>query len=393
MSTKMMQERAQHIERMRTILNTAEAENRDLTDGERAEYEAAESRQAQIVNLLKRGETLKNLETDLEAISNSATRLRPAQPGVASNFRNSADYISSFDVYARRGLNGCDSRVLNALTVGTNSEGGYIVPTEFETTLLAALQDINEIRQYANVIQTGSTRDIPVESSLGTAAWTAESAAYTESNAAFSQVVLGAHKAATIIKVSEELLQDAFFNVESYLAVNFGKRFGLLEEAAFVNGDGSGKPTGIVPGSSLGVSAAGAAAITANELIDLYHALGRPYRRNAVWMMADSTAKLIRKLVDGNSQYLWQPGLVAGQPDTLLGRPVVVSTAMPAATTGLKSIVFGDMSYYTIADRSGVAVQRLNELYAANGQVGFRAFKRTEGKVTLSAAIKHLVQA
>ena len=110
-------------------------------------------------------------------------------------------------------------------------------------------------------------------------------------------------------------------------------------------------------------------------------------------MMNDSTAKLIRKLKDGDSQYLWQPGLQAGQPDVLLGRPVVVSSAMPAATTGLKSVVFGDLSYYTIADRANTAVQRLNELYAANGQIGFRAFKRTEGKVTLSSAIKHLIQA
>jgi HK97 family phage major capsid protein len=148
-----------------------------------------------------------------------------------------------------------------------------------------------------------------------------------------------------------------------------------------------------VPGSSLGKTAAGAAAITADELIDLYHALSRPYRKNAVWMMADATAKMIRKLKDTTNQYLWQPGLQAGQPDTLFGRPVIVSDSMPAATTGLKSVVFGDLSYYTVADRQGVTVQRLNELYAATGQVGFRAYKRTDGKVTLSSAIKHLIQA
>lgn len=391
--SNLLAERGQCVDRMREILNVAEKEGRDLNDGERAEYEAKEARQGEIANLVKRRESLSAVENEVSRPVNDAPALRPVTNAVRGDFRNSADYAAGFDEYARRGKAALDGRVLNALQVGTNSEGGYIVPQEFETKLTAALQDINAVRQWCNVITTASSHNIPTESSLGTAAWTAEEAAYTDSDAAFGQVVLGAHKAATICKVSEELLQDAFFSVESYLATNFGKRFGILEEAAFVNGDGSGKPTGIVGGSSLGVTAAGVAAITADELIDLYHALGRPYRAGAVWLMNDSTAKMVRKLKDGNSQYMWQPGLQAGQPDTLLGRPVIVSTAMPAATTGLKSVVFGDLSYYTIADRSGVAVQRLNELYAANGQVGFRAYKRTDGKVTLSSAIKHLVQA
>lgn len=392
MSTKLMQERGQCVDRMRSLLNTAEAAGRDLAENEQTEYNAMEARQAEIARIVNRSQSLAGIEAEIERPGNAAPALRPAEAG-AMNPRDSASYKEGFNAYARRGLNGCDHRILNALQVGTNSEGGYIVPTEFETQLTMALQDINEIRRYATVINTASTRNIPVESSLGAAAWTAEEAAFTDADVAFSQVVLGAHKAATICKVSEELLQDAFFNVESYLAGAFGKRFGILEEAAFVAGDGSGKPTGIVPSSGLGVTAAGAAAITTDEIIGLYHALGRPYRARATWMMADATAMLIRKLKDSTNQYLWQPGLQAGQPDTLLGRPVLVSSSVPAATTGLKSMVFGDLSYYTIADRSGVAVQRLNELYAANGQVGFRAFKRTEGKVTLAAAFKHLIQA
>lgn len=393
MSTQLLHERGQCVARMRELLNVAEKAGRDLSEGEQTEYSAKEARQTEIANLVKRGDSLRGLESEMERPVDVVNPLRPVDNAPPVNFRNSADYVSGFDVYARRGMNGCDMRVLNALQVGTNSEGGYIVPTEFETALIKTLQDINEVRQYASVIQTGSSRNIPVEASLGTAAWTAEEAAYTDSDAAFGQVILGAHKAATICKVSEELLQDAFFGVEAYLAENFGKRFGILEEAAFVNGDGSGKPTGIVQGSSLGKTAATNAAVTADELIDLYHSLSRPYRRNAVWLLNDSTAKMIRKLKDTTNQYLWQPGLQAGMPDTLFGRPVVVSSAMPAVATVAKSVIFGDLSNYTIADRSGVAVQRLNELYAANGQVGFRAFKRTEGKVTNSAAIKHLVHA
>lgn len=390
--SNLLAERGQCVDRMRSILNVAEKEGRDLNEGERAEYEAKESRQAEIANLVNRKKSLDGLAADLDRPMDTVPGLRP-QDAPKGGFRNAAEYKGGFDSYLRNGKAALDGQFLNALQVGTNSEGGYIVPESFETQLTAALQDINEVRQWCNVITTASTQNIPTESSLGSAAWTAEEAAYTDSDAAFGQVVLGAHKAATICKVSEELLMDAFFSVEGYLATNFGKRFGILEEAAFIAGDGSGKPSGIIPNASAGVTAAGVAAITGDELIDLYHSLARPYRKGAVWLMADATAKMIRKLKDSDGQYMWQPGLQAGQPDTLLGRPVVVSNSVPAATAGLKSVAFGDLSYYTIADRSGVAVQRLNELYAANGQVGFRAFKRTEGKVTLSAAIKVLTQA
>jgi len=389
---KLLTERGQCVNQMRELLNRAEKEGRDLSAEEQTEYGRLEARQDEIANLAKRAEQIAALEAQLDRPVNAAPRLAPTTDKPV-HFRNSAEYADALSSYFRRGANGIDGRVQNALQVGTDSEGGYIVPQEFDTKLVAALQDINEIRNLVTVIQTASDRNIPVESTLGTASWTAEEAAYTESDAAFGRVTLSDYKLGTIIKVSEELLRDAFFDVQGYLATNFGKRFGLAEESAFVAGDGSGKPTGIVPGSTLGVTAAGTAAITADELIDLYHSLARPYRANATFMMADATAKMVRKLKDSNGVYIWQPGLQAGQPDVLLGRRVVVSTAMPAATTGLKSVVFGDLSYYTVADRQGTVVQRLNELYAANGQVGFRGYRRMDGKVTLSAAIKHLIQA
>lgn len=390
---KLLAERGQCIDAMRALLNKAEAAGRDLSADEQTEYNRHEARQDEIGNLAKRAEKFGQLDAEVGQAVNTVTKLAVAADGT-KNFRNSAEYKEALDVVLRRGSAGIlDPRIHNALQVGTNSEGGYVVPQEFEKTLLTALQDINEVRQWCNVISTASQHHIPVESTLGAAAWTAEEAAFNESDAAFGRVTLNDYKATTIIKVADELLKDAMFDMQGYLATNFGKRFGILEEAAFVNGDGSSKPTGIVPGASAGKTAAGAAAITTDELIDLYHALNRPYRKNAVWLMADGTAKLLRKLKDSTNQYLWQPGLVAGQPDTLLGRPVIVSNAMPAATTGLKSVVFGDLSYYTIADRQGVTVQRLNELYAATGQVGFRAFKRVDAKVTLSEAIKYLIQA
>ena len=392
-----LQERGKVVKQMQDMLNAAETEGRDLTAEESAKFDELDKTQDSLKQQADRIHKAQLADKELEDFyHNSPVRIIPDNAAGGDDERGpyaNKAYGNAFDKYARVGKAALDGGYLNALQVGTDSEGGYIVPEEFETQLVEALQDINEVRVWANVISTAGDRNIPVESTLGTAAWTAEEAAYSESDAAFGQVVLNAYKLTTIIKVSEELLQDAFFDLQGYLARNFGKRFGLAEETAFVNGSGSGQPTGMIDGSQAGVTAAGAAAITADELIELYHSLKRPYRKNAVFIMKDSTVELIRKLKDGDSQYLWQPGLQAGQPDRLLGRPLISSDGMEAATTGLKSVLFCDPSYYTIADRSNMVLQRLNELYAANGQVGFRMFKRTDGKVTLAEAFKHLVQA
>lgn len=395
-SADLLQKRGEVIDQMQNMLKLAETENRDLTSDEQAKYEAMNNDIDTLKQRADRLDRVANVAADLDELRNAPKRpVVDAQDGTVKRPFASSDYKASFDAYTRLGRNGVDHNILNALQVGTDSEGGFIVPEEFETMLVEYLQDINPMRAFVTVVNTASDRNIPVESTLGTASWTAEEAAYSESDAAFGQVVLGAHKLGTIVKVSEELLQDAFFDVQTYLARNFSKRFGIAEEAAFVNGDGSGKPSGIVGASGEGVTATGAAAITSDEIIDLFHAVPRQYRNNAgsAWLMNDSTAKLIRKLKDGDNQYLWQPGLQAGQPDVILGRPVVVSTAMPAPTTGNKSIVFGDMAGYVVADRQGTAVQRLNELYAANGQVGFRAWKRMDGKAVDATGLKHLVQA
>ena len=222
-----------------------------------------------------------------------------------------------------------------------------------------------------------------------------EEGAYTESDDSFAQVSIGAYKLGTMIKVSEELLNDSVFDLESYIAREFARRIGTKEEEAFFTGDGTGKPLGILAasgGAETGVTAASATAVTADELMDLFYSLKSPYRKNAVWILNDSTIKAIRKLKDNNGQYLWQPSLVAGTPDTILGRPVKTSAYMPAIAAGAKTIAFGDFSYYWIADRQGRSFKRLNELYAANGQVGFLGSQRVDGKMILPEAVKVLVQ-
>ena len=287
-------------------------------------------------------------------------------------------------------------QVVNALQIGTDSEGGYLVPDEYERTLVEALEEENVFRQLAKVIRTSSgDRKIPVVATKGTASWIDEEGAYLESDDAFGQVSIGAYKVGTMIKISEELLNDSVFDLEAYISREFARRIGAKEEEAFFTGDGSGKPLGVLAatgGAETGVTAASATAITADELIDLFYSLKAPYRRNAVWVLNDSTIKAIRKLKDNQGQYLWQPSLTAGAPDLLLGKPVRTSAYMPAIAADAKTVAFGDFSYYWIADRQGRSFKRLNELYAATGQVGFLASQRVDGKLVLPEAIKVLAQ-
>ena len=285
-------------------------------------------------------------------------------------------------------------QVVDALRIGADTEGGYLVPDEYERTLVEALQEENIFRGLAHIIRTASgERKIPVVSSKGTASWIEEGGAFPESDDAFGQVTIGAYKLGTTIKVSEELLNDSVFDLESYIAREFARRIGSKEEEAFFSGDGSGKPLGVLAdkgGAEVGVTAASATAITADELLDLYYSLFSPYRKKAVWVVNDSTIKAIRKLKDNNGQYLWQPGLTANAPDTILGRPVKTSAFMPSIAAGAKSIIFGDFNYYWIADRQGRTFKRLNELYATTGQVGFLASQRVDGKLILPEALKVL---
>lgn len=381
-------QRATLVNQWRQVLDKAEAESRALSSDEKVSIEKIEADIDALKGTIDAREKLAAIDRAIVPESQSTVEK------AVTTEQKDEQYRSAFWGAMRTGN---ASPELRALTVGTDSAGGFTVPDEFRRQMVVALEEENVIRQFATVFQTTSgTMNIPVNSAHGSASWKAEEAAYSLSDETFAEVTLNAWKASTLIKVSEELLHDSAFPLESYLATEFGRRIGALEEAAFINGSGSSQPTGIVGGSTLGKTATGTNVLTADELVDTYHALGRAYRQRAIWLMNDSTVKLIRKLVtgvSGDKTYLWQPGLQNGEPDTLLGRPVIVSSNMPAATTGLKPIVFCDPTYYYIGDRQTISMQRLNELYAANGHVGFRQFKRTDGKLALATAAYHLIMA
>ena len=389
---ELREKRAKLWDSAKAFLDSRRNEQGLLSAEDTATYEKME---ADVVSLGKEIERLERqavLDLELARPTSSAITHRPGQSQEPEKTgRASSEYKAAFWKAMK---NKSSFEVQNALQVGTDSEGGYLVPDEFERTLVEALQEENLFRQLATIITTSSgDRKIPVVASKGTASWVDEEGTIPESDDAFGQVSIGAYKLATMIKVSEELLSDSVFNLERYIAKEFGRRIGAKEEEAFFVGDGTGKPTGIfhsTGGAGVGVTAASASAISIDEIMDLFYSLKSPYRKNAAFVTNDATIKAIRKLKDGNGQYLWQPSVTAGQPDSLLNRPLKTSAYVPVIASAAKTIAFGDFSYYWVADRQGRSFQRLNELFAVTGQVGFKATQRVDGKLILAEAVKVL---
>lgn len=388
-SVELRQKRSELWEKAKLFLDNAKRNGDVLSADDRATYEKMEQEIVDLgkeIGIIERREAL---DLEMSKPTSSPISTNPNAKTEEKTGRSSDEYKKSFWQAMRNKKNPYEA--INALQIGTDSEGGYLVPDEYESTLIEKLHDENVIRQYATVIKSSNgDKKIPVVAGYGEATWTDEEAAYTESDDSFGVITLGAHKLTSIIKVSEELLNDSAFDLEQYISKEFVRRMAAAEENAFINGTGTGRPTGILQTAETGKTTAAAAAITADEVIDLYHSLRSPYRKNAVFIANDSTVKAIRQLKDSNGMYLWQPGLKEGQPDTLIGNRIISSAYMPEIGAGKKPILFGDISYYWIADRQGRTFQRLNELYAETGQVGFRTFQRVDGKLTLAETVKTL---
>ncbi len=388
-SVELRQKRSELWEKAKLFLDNAKRNGDVLSADDRATYEKMEQEIVGLgkeIGIIERREAL---DLEMSKPTSAPISTNPNTKTEEKTGRSSDEYKKSFWLAMRNKKNPYEA--VNALQIGTDSEGGYLVPDEYESTLIEKLHDENIIRQYATVIKSSNgDKKIPVVAGYGEATWTDEEAAYTESDDSFGVITLGAHKLTSIIKVSEELLNDSVFDLEQYISKEFVRRMAAAEENAFINGTGTGRPTGILQTAETGKTTAAAAAITADEVIDLYHSLRSPYRKNAVFIANDSTVKAIRQLKDSNGMYLWQPGLKEGQPDTLIGNRIISSAYMPEIGAGKKPILFGDISYYWIADRQGRTFQRLNELYAETGQVGFRTFQRVDGKLTLAEAVKTL---
>ncbi len=389
--TELRNKRAALWNTMEGFLDTHRNDMGVLSADDDATYTRMEQELDALTNEVKRMERRDAHEAELSKPVSRPITGAPEKPQHADGKtgRASDEYKEDFNRHLR-------GRPLlhNVLSTSPDEDGGYLVPVEYEKELVTALSEENVIRGLAKVITTKHERKIPVAAGHSTAQWTAENAAYTESNPTFGQKQIDAFKLTDLCRVSVELLQDAEFDIEDYLLREFARAFGIAEEEAFCVGTGGNQPTGIFTahGGEVGVTAAGANAITADEVISLVYALKSPYRRNAKFLMNDATVSILRKLKDGNGAYLWQPSVQAGQPDRLLGYELHTSPYVPTVSAGALTVAFGDFKNYWIGDRAGRTVQRLNELYATNGQIGYVATERVDGKVILPEAIKLLQQ-
>lgn len=373
---------------MEGFLDTHRNDKGVLSAEDDATYASMEKDLDDLTNEIRRMERRDAYEAELSKPVNKPITESPekqAQPEKTGRASNA--YKEDFGRHLRG-----KQPIHNVLSESTDQDGGYLVPEEFEHEIVTGLDAVNVIRSLAKVITTGGDRKIPISVGHSVANWTAENAAFTESNPTFGQKEIDAYKLTDLIRVSVELLQDSEFELESYIAAEFARAFGIAEEQAFCVGTGSGQPTGIFTanGGTVGVTAAATGAITVDEVISLIYALKSPYRKNAKFLMNDATVALLRKLKDGNGAYLWQPSVQAGQPDKLLGYDLYTSPYAPTVEAGAFAIAFGDFKNYWIGDRKGRTVQRLNELYATNGQVGFVAIERVDGKVILPEGIQLL---
>ena len=379
--------RARAWEKAKAFLDEHRTENGTLTAEDAAAYEKME---AEVVDLGKEIERLERgaaLDAELARPVGAPLTNRPGAAGEVKTGRASDAYKAAMLTALRTNFR----QVSNVLVEGTDASGGYLVPDEWDARLIEKLDEENVMRKLGTIIQTSGERKINVAATKPTTSWVEEGGELQFSDPTFSQVILDAYKLSTAVKVSEELLADNQYDLVGYLIRAFGQAIAAAEEEAFLVGDGSGKPTGLLHatlGGQIGVTTTGTA-ITADEVIDLVYKLKRPYRAKAAFIMADSTLAAIRKLKTENG-YLWQPALTAGEPDRLLGYSVYTSAFMPAVAAGQPVIAFGDMSYYNIGDRGVRSLAALHELFAGVGQVAFVAKERVDGKLILPEAVQIL---
>lgn len=375
-------QRAEIFAAAELLVNKSRESKKDLQGADLEQYNNHVAELRNVDSILARHEEIRSLEGKS---NDPASRLV-----VANQNDNRSEDVKHFDAFIRTGVR----KATTGLNVGTATEGGTFVPTDLFGQFITKKVQSNVVRGLCRQIQTSHPTNFAVQNGRATASWTAEEAAASTVKPTISSASVGAHKATSMILVSEEILQDSAFDVVSYVIGELGYAFGQLEETAFISGSGNTQPSGLLPAATAGETAAAVAAVTSDEIIKLYHALPVAYRAFATFLMHDTTTlalRLLKNTVTGD--YMWQPGLQAGVPDRLLGRPVSVSAKMPVPAAGVRSVVFGDFSNYLVCDRTQFSIQRLNELYAATGQVGFRGVERVDGLLVNAEGLVALTQA
>jgi HK97 family phage major capsid protein len=293
-------------------------------------------------------------------------------------------------------------RLPTAIERRTLLDSNVPLPTSFVGQLYRYLVDTSSIRQANPTVYSTSSGEnlvVPRSTAEGAAGWIGEAGTLPTGDPTLSSVTLGAYKVAKLIQISSELLADTGFDIVGYMAEHAGRNLGIAVDTAYVAGTGTTQPTGFVTTATAALTGAtgmggtvglptGGAIVGADVLIELYHSVLPQYRARASYVMHDATVKIVRRLKDTTGQYLWQPALVAGQPDTILGRPVYADPHMPTIGVSTLPIAFGDFGGYFIRDVTPIRFERSDDFAFNTDLVSFRAIYRTDGKLGDTSAVK-----
>lgn len=400
-------ELARLVEEMRSFLDEHEDEEGNLTPEEAATYDRMNQKVTALSKKIKRHESIAKVDNYLSQPASKPILDNPNAFGNGwtigessiKNYGGKTMRQVTSDRYRREFLGAIRDHFQTAVTnsylrEGALPKGGYLVPTELDAQIVSALEDNNIMRQLCRVINTQSDHKINIVASKPAASWTAEGESLNFSDETFSQVVLEAHKLSTGLKISNELLEDAYYDIEAHIVNECSNALANAEEQAFLLGDGNGKPTGLlvsIDADSDSVITTTGAELTCDDIIALEYKLSRPYRKSASFIASDSAMEQIRRLKDSTGNFIWSPSLVENEPPRLLGHPIYTSQFMPPARSGAIAIVFGDMQQaYTIADRGNRTIQPLRELFAVEDISAYILRQRVDGKLVDAQAVKAL---
>jgi HK97 family phage major capsid protein len=414
---RLTEQRKSVFAQMHKLNEDAEKENRSLSAEENEQFEKMATEFEELKEREERATKLFMQEREVEQTTNTPIEKRIGDEGDApttyEEFREqrngrrteeAPEFRSAFFRYISvPSVSDLDVEEHRALTKGTATAGGYLVPTNFYNQIIRSLRFMGAFANLANelVTDSGETIQVPANTAHGTAAWLAESGSYTPSDETFAQLSLGAFKATTKVIVSEELLEDSAFNLDAFLAQEIGERIGVLENTAYIKGDGTGKPQGIIQatgtasnlGADVTAAVGNATSFNYTALVTSIFSLSPQYRAGASFIVNDASARNLYLMTDSQNRPLWNVNVATTGPDTFLGYPIRTDPDMPAPAAGNISAVFGDWRrVYTIRRVRGFGIQRQNELHSDSGQVGFCAYERVDGRVVLAAAgigLKH----
>ena len=278
----------------------------------------------------------------------------------------------------------------NAVKKGSDGSGGFLVPDTFEKKIVRGLTEKSLLRKLGTVIKTNKRMKIPTVVTNGEATWVSEGELVPVGEATYGEIVLDAYKLAHKVIVSDEMLEDADFDVEDYIRQLFVESISDAEESAFFTGDGNGKPLGIIHQTEVGFTSESVGNINYDDVLNLIHSIKSPYRKNAALIMSEDAITKLLSIPHYHGNSPWEISPQDDVPNQLFGYPVYTTNYLDRVEGGSKPVLFGDFSYYWIGERGKRSVKRLVERYAENGQVAYITSERIDAKLVLAEAVKAL---